>query len=118
MADALDIRSHYGWDDTFHVHQTRIAARHWTSVGDFPLHGHDFMEIQVVVGGSVLYRWAGGSRLMHRGSVSIIRPGVQHAFDQCREFDAYMCCFGTGLLSRELAWSVDDPGLNPLLWNG
>jgi len=82
------------------------------------LHDHDFMEVVLVLGGTGLHRTAAGTRAIGSGDAFVFRPGAWHGYERSRRLDIYNCCFGTQLLQRELAWTLGDPHLGWLLWNG
>ena len=52
------------------------------------------------------------------GDVILLRPGVWHGYERCRDLDVYNCCFSAELPERELAWMREDPILNYLMWTG
>jgi AraC family L-rhamnose operon transcriptional activator RhaR len=55
---------------------------------------------------------------MRAGDVVLLRPGVWHGYENCRQFEVYNCCFSSELLRRELSWTREDPMLGYLLWAG
>lgn len=79
-------------------------------------HDHDFVEVVFVRSGSALQRSPGGTQPLQPGDVIVLRPGAWHAYEQCRRLRIINCCFGGELLQHELAWMLDDPATNPLLW--
>jgi len=91
-----------------HVNQPR-------HVGDTPLHDHDFLEMVFVVEGRGIHRTIHGQKPISVGDVFILHPGQWHAYEQCRNLQIYNCCFGIGLLTRELAWARTDPLLAGML---
>ncbi len=92
-----------------------IVARHTRRHAACSAHGHDFMELVLIAGGTGLHRSAAGSRLLHRGDVIILRPGGWHGYADCRRLSVYNLAFGTDILHRELAWALEDPALGHLL---
>ncbi|HEU5471950.1 MAG TPA: AraC family transcriptional regulator [Actinophytocola sp.] len=82
------------------------------------LHTHSFMEIAVVTGGQGVHVSLAGREPVRAGDVILLRPGVWHGYEECRRLDVFNCCFSTGLLHRELAWTREDPLLGYLLWTG
>lgn len=81
-------------------------------------HDHDFLEIAVVAGGTATHVTARGSRTITAGFAVVLRPGAWHAYTDIRRLDAYDVLIGMDLLRRELAWMLDDPAINHLLWSG
>src|SRR5580692_11758826 len=82
------------------------------------LHTHSFVEIAFAVGGEGIHNSLTGRRQLRRGDVVLLRPGVWHGYDQCRNLELYNCCFSSELLRHELAWTREDPLLGYLLWTG
>jgi AraC family L-rhamnose operon transcriptional activator RhaR len=76
------------------------------------------MEIAVMMGGEGVHVSLAGRRRLGIGDVILLRPGVWHGYEDCRNLDLYNCCFSTELLQRELAWTREDPLLGYLLWTG
>jgi len=93
-------------------------AGHYLHQQTHPVHTHSFMEIAVVMGGEGVHVSLAGPRRLAVGDVILLRPGVWHGYEDCRNLDLYNCCFSTELLQRELAWTREDPLLGYLLWTG
>jgi len=83
-----------------------------------PLHTHSFVEIAFTIGGEGTHHCNAGRRALQPGDVMLLRPGVWHGYEDCRNLELYNCCFSSELLRRELAWTSEDPLLGYLLWNG
>jgi AraC family L-rhamnose operon transcriptional activator RhaR len=83
-----------------------------------PLHTHSFVEIAITVGGTGVHHCLAGRQELQPGDVILLRPGVWHGYEQCRDLELYNCCFSSELLQRELAWTREDPLLGYLLWTG
>lgn len=81
----------------------------------FPPHNHDFFELAFIMGGSAVQRSAGGAMRIGRGHVTILHPGVWHAYEKA-DMKVYMCLIAPGLFKRELSWISDDPVLAPLFY--
>jgi AraC family L-rhamnose operon transcriptional activator RhaR len=85
---------------------------------DSPVHTHSFVEIAFMVSGGGVHNCLNRRREMRPGDVVLLRPGVWHGYENCRDLHVYNCCFSSELLRRELAWARDDPLLGYLLWTG
>jgi AraC family L-rhamnose operon transcriptional activator RhaR len=81
-------------------------------------HSHDFVEIAVVCGGEGVHSSSHGRQRLEPGDTFVFRPGVWHAYLQCRQLAVYNCLFGPELLDGELAWYRNDPWLRLLLGDG
>lgn len=90
-----------------------IPARHGE---DVPPHDHEFVEIALVLAGRATHQTRTGPAPLHAGHVLVLRPGVWHGYRNVADLQLFNCCFGAELLDRELAWTLDDPGVGPLLW--
>lgn len=95
-----------------------IVARHNPRHGECSAHGHDFMELVLIAGGSGIHESTAGNRRLQRGDVIVLRPGSWHGYHKCNELDIYNLAFGSCILHRELAWALEDPALNHLLVTG
>jgi AraC family transcriptional regulator, L-rhamnose operon transcriptional activator RhaR len=93
-------------------------AGHYLHQDVHPIHTHSFVEVAVVTGGEGAQRSLAGRQQLHVGDVIVLRPGVWHGFEDCRDLDLYNCCFSPELLRRELAWTREDAQLGHLLWTG
>jgi AraC family transcriptional regulator, L-rhamnose operon transcriptional activator RhaR len=85
---------------------------------DSPVHTHSFVEIAFMVSGSAVHNCLNGRRELRAGDVVLLRPGVWHGYEDCRDLSVYNCCFSSELLRRELSWTREDPVLGYLLWAG
>jgi len=93
-------------------------VRTYTTVldGNVPLHDHDFMEIVLVVAGTGVHRTIYGEQQITRGDAFILRPGAWHAFEDGAGLTLCEVRFGVELLTRELAWTRDDPAIELMFW--
>jgi AraC family L-rhamnose operon transcriptional activator RhaR len=105
--------------DVFYFTEGALAyAGHYLHAEDNPAHTHSFVEIAFAVGGSGTHHSVAGRREMSRGDVALLRPGVWHGYEDCRNLELYNCCFSSELLRKELSWTREDPILGYLLWTG
>lgn len=81
----------------------------------FPPHDHDFIELAFIMGGGAYQRSEGGVTRLGRGCVTMLQPGVWHAYEKSR-MEIIICLIEPGLFKRELAWVGGDPLLAPLLF--
>ncbi|MBO3752450.1 helix-turn-helix domain-containing protein [Streptosporangiaceae bacterium NEAU-GS5] len=84
----------------------------------FATHTHSFVEIAVTLGGEGLHHSITGKDPLSRGDAILLRPGTWHGYEDCRDLRLFNCCFSSDLLTRELAWTQEDPILGYLLWTG
>jgi AraC family L-rhamnose operon transcriptional activator RhaR len=95
-----------------------VLARAHVLNGDHVPHDHDFLEAVLILGGEGRHRTVTGEEPLRAGDAFLMRPGAWHAYAGCRALGVYNCCFGAGLLERELApVAGDDPLLHALLWS-
>lgn len=92
-----------------------VHVNHPEHHGDMPLHDHDFLEIALVEGGHGLHRTIRGRAAIGAGDAYFIHPGQWHGWEATRGLRLYNCCFGSELLTRELAWTRADPALGALM---
>jgi len=92
-----------------------IVARHTRRHAECNAHGHDFMELVLISGGTGLHQSAAGPRRLCKGDVIVLRPGGWHGYVNCRDLAIYNLAFGADILHRELAWALEDPALSHLL---
>ena len=93
-------------------------AGHYLHQDTHPVHTHSFLEVAVMTGGEGVHVSLAGRRRLEIGDAILLRPGVWHGFEDCRDLDLYNLCFSTELLQRELGWTREDPMLGYLLWTG
>ncbi len=102
----------------FRSQEDQLFVERRVKNGDMAAHDHDFIEIVVVFKGTGVHHTIHGRRRLSWGDAFILKPGTWHAYKACRQLDYVDCCFGTNLLRRELAWTLEDPALSFVLWNG
>jgi AraC family transcriptional regulator, L-rhamnose operon transcriptional activator RhaR len=105
-------------DMLYFVHGSVAYAGHWVHRETHAVHTHSFVEVAVVTGGAGVHVSLAGPQKLAVGDVVLLRPGVWHGYENCRDLDVFNCCFFTELLQRELAWTREDPLLGFLLWTG
>lgn len=98
----------------FH-HPTPISAMRVSHHEDLPVHGHAFMELAVVVGGTATHISATGSQGIERGSIIALRPGEWHGYKDCDHLEIIDVYLGPELFVAELSWIADDPQLGTVL---
>jgi AraC-like DNA-binding protein/mannose-6-phosphate isomerase-like protein (cupin superfamily) len=98
-------------DDAYPLHSDRRRL-------DAPVvpHAHDFCEVAVVVSGRAAYRTRHGTRGLRGGDVVAVRPGSWHEYRAVVELEVVNVYLGQELLSGELAWVLDHPGLTNLIF--
>ena len=100
----------------FHFTEGELAyAGCYLHKWDSPVHTHSFVEIAFAVGGTGTHHSLAGKQELRASDVILLRPGVWHGYENCRELEIYNCCFSSELLRRELAWTREDPLLSYLL---
>jgi len=105
--------------DQLHFSDGSVAfAGHYLHQGHHPAHTHSFVEVAVMTAGAGVHHSLAGRQELAVGDVLLLRPGVWHEYENCRDLDLYNCCFSTELLRNELAWTREDPLLGYLLWTG
>jgi len=77
--------------------------------GDSEEHGHDFVELAVVTGGTGLHVSAGGERVVRRGSAVLLRPGDWHGYRECRGLVVHNAYVGPEVFRNELGWLPAEP---------
>ena len=83
----------------FPVEQTRTLlhivdgslafAGHYLHEEGHPIHTHSFVEVVVVMGGEGAQRSLAGRQQLAVGDVLLLRPGVWHGYEDCRDLDVY-----------------------------
>ena len=114
-----DAGRHYHWRDWFSSFpHGPVAANDWMWRGDYEPHVHDFIEIQLVVGGRAVFVVGGEEHPLSRGSLVIMRPGALDQLRRCDRFHSHVLAFSPELYLRELAWVLEHPVLARLLLAG
>src|SRR5690606_3797036 len=108
--------AHLRWKPDFQSEMLIIAYHFQEHDRDELPHNHDFVEIQLCAGGNGWQQTSKGELEFNRGKALLIRPGGWHRHHDNEKMDAYVCCFESKLLMHELLWTLDEPGLNALLW--
>lgn len=65
-------------------------------------HGHEFVEIVLVLGGEGTHRTQEGDRTLRRGEALRLRPGAWHSYVDCRRLDLINVAFAPSLVRHEL----------------
>ena len=103
----------------FHFTDGALAyANPYVHDHDSPVHTHSFIEMAFTVSGTGTHRCLDGTQEVGAGDVILLRPGVWHGYENCRDLKVYNSCFSIELLRRELSWTREDPLLGYLLWAG
>jgi AraC family L-rhamnose operon transcriptional activator RhaR len=79
-----------------------------------PLHDHDFLEFELVDGGSAEHISIHGRERVHAGHLFILHPGQWHGYQDLDGLVLHDIYFPIGLFTRELAWMHADRRLEPL----
>ncbi|MCP9947096.1 helix-turn-helix transcriptional regulator [Actinomadura madurae] len=92
-----------------------VVAERYELRNGAALHSHDFIELAVVTGGTATHVSAAGERELDRGSVTMLRPGDWHGYQDCRRLVVHNLYVGPEVFQRELAWLRADPQLGRIL---
>ena len=84
--------------------------------GDVPLHDHDFIEVAVVLGGTGTHVTIYGEDPVEVGDCFVLRPGAWHAYQNAADLELHEVRFSVDLLTRELAWTQEDPSIELMFW--
>lgn len=101
------------FDDAWPVAAETLQVDSWVAP-----HSHDFLEVLVVVSGSVEHRTSDGVEVLGPGDVAVLRPGVWHALEQCRELVVVNIYLGPELLHSSAAWILELGSITELLLRG
>lgn len=81
-------------------------------------HTHDFLELAVLLEGSVAYASPHGDRSLEAGAVMAVRPGDWHGYSEQRGAVIANLYLGPELLHGELRWLLEIGGLGRFLLRG
>ncbi len=112
MAKVLPRRGHIGsptWP---------IGSQFQNHNGSIKMHGHDFVEIAIVLNGKGTHESALGIQKLAIGDFFVVRPGAFHNYFDCQSLQLFNCFFGTEFFEKELGFVIQNPLLNYLLWAG
>lgn len=106
---------------TFHEHELFNGLAFWaqasgSSVGQ-DVHAHDFLEVEVIAGGTGYHVTAHGRRPARAGDVYVLRPGTWHGYDDCHQLFIATASVAQSALVGEAAILWTMPTLRDLLWH-
>jgi len=78
-------QKHYPASDVVHVN---LVVRNGKRV----LHTHDYAEIALMLRGDGEFRSGRLSRIVSKGSLVVVPPGVEHTYTNCRSAHILFCC--------------------------
>lgn len=78
-------QKHYPASDVVHVN---LVVRNGKRV----LHTHDYAEIALMMQGDGEFRAGRLSRIVSKGSLVVVPPGVEHTYTNCRSAHILFCC--------------------------
>lgn len=81
-------------------------------------HTHDFLEVAVLLGGTVTHLGQTGRHPLVAGAVTVVRPGQWHGYAEPEQAVIGNLYLGEELLHRELRWLLDVGGLGRFLLRG
>lgn len=81
-------------------HGVRCAVN---TPGEFPLHHHDYYELEIVVKGELLHECNGKSMILRRGDVYILSPKDVHRIVTFQKTKIYNLCIYTEQCSKSIA---------------
>ncbi len=64
-----------------------IDIRLHTRFADFPLHGHDYMEIMYVYNGTITHHMSGETIVLQKGDILFMNRHIQHSIDYAKTDD-------------------------------
>lgn len=82
------------------------------------VHAHDFLEVAVLLDGSVVSLTAEGRQVLRAGAVTAVRPGQWHGYADPEQAVIGNLYLGEELLHRELRWLLDVGDLSRFLLRG
>lgn len=82
------------------------------------VHTHDFLEVAVLLGGTVTHLSQTGGRALTAGAVTAVRPGQWHGYARPEQAVIGNLYLGEEVLHRELRWLLDVSDLSRFLLRG
>jgi AraC family L-rhamnose operon transcriptional activator RhaR len=102
-------------EDVFVDTGPAVLVQQFCLAEDVSVHGHGFIEIAVVTGGTARHVSASGSAPLRRGSVVVQRPGDWHGYVDVADLSVLNVYAGPELFALELEWVAKDPALGAVL---
>lgn len=84
--------------------------------GDAALHAHDFIELEIVGGGTGHHVTAAGAEPVTTGDMFVVLPGAWHGYTGCERLLSGYVCIPTSLVGREASGGLSSPLARELLW--
>ncbi|GAA1433093.1 hypothetical protein GCM10009616_24220 [Microlunatus lacustris] len=81
-------------------------------------HTHDFLEVAVLLGGTVTHLTSTGREVLTAGAVTAVRPGRWHGYTEPEQAVIGNLYLGEELLHHELRWLLDVGALSRFLLRG
>ncbi len=81
-------------------------------------HTHDFLEVAVLLAGTVTHLSQTGRHILNAGAVTAVRPGQWHGYALPKQAVIGNLYLGEELLHRELGWLLDIGDLSRFLLRG
>lgn len=95
-----------------------IAANDVPALDGIAEHTHEYLEVTVISRGSGMHVTRDGAVPVSVGSVTVIRPGTWHSYQQASELWTFNLYLAQELLRKEFAWIVEYPELARVLLRG
>lgn len=105
---------------TVHEHEVFGGGSVWAQASRTAgqaIHAHDFLEVEIVAGGSGYHVTATGRQPARAGDVYVLRPGTWHGYEDCRDLFLATATVATSALVGEAAVLREIPSLRELLWH-
>ncbi|MBQ4527586.1 MAG: AraC family transcriptional regulator [Clostridia bacterium] len=83
---------------------------------DFPLHWHDFFEIEIIVGGSGSQNLNGNEYELKRGCAYLLSPTDYHSVKANPEIEMYNIMFHESLLSDDFLLMITEKNTNCIFY--
>lgn len=95
MKQRLDRETYIGQNRHFRIERRKAHS--------FPLHAHDYYEIEIVLSGGGIHRLGEQTYSLQRGSIYILSPADFHAVEVTEEMELWNIVFDETMLSNRQA---------------